>query len=80
MMGRRPDSIVALKSLLTTRVQGLAQLRVFSDVPKNDVVRQRVWDGSARRQSLVVAARAGLQHGGGSEAFKQRREAVSCAS
>jgi hypothetical protein len=57
MMGRRPEAIVALKSLLTTRVQGLAQLRVFSDVPKNDVVRQRVWDGSARRQSLVVAVR-----------------------
>lgn len=57
MMGRTPETIVALKSLLTTRVQGLAQLRVFSDVPKDHVVRQRVWDGSVRRQSLQAAVR-----------------------
>ena len=46
-----------LKSLLTTRVPGLAQLRVFSDVPKDHVVRLRVWDGSVRRQGLRAAVR-----------------------
>ena len=57
MMGRTPETITALKSLLTTRVPGLAQLRVFSDVPKDHVVRLRVWDGSVRRQGLRAAVR-----------------------
>ena len=57
MMGRTPEVIGALKSLLTTRVPALARLRVFSDVPKDSAVRQRVWDGSVRRRKLREAAR-----------------------
>ena len=79
MMGRTPETITALKSLLTTRVPGLVQLRVFSDVPKDHVVRLRVWDGSMRRQGLRAAVPcAGLLRGG-EEACEQRHEAAGGA-
>ena len=53
MMGRTMEKMDALKAnLLMTRVPALAKIRTFQDIPKDDPIRMRIYEGSETRRKL----------------------------
>ena len=93
MMGKTPERIESLRSLMMTCVPELVQYRVWSDIPKDDPVRVELYDGDATRVSLLEAqqvrakvlqsiegklAEVGLSEGA-SSALKQKHTEVSAA-
>ena len=55
MMGRTPEKVSALKSLLTTRVSDLVEIRRFSQLKQDDATRVTIFEGSEQRRQLKAS-------------------------